>query len=90
MASKGDGSSIFPLSISFATGPGGKVTYTNEKGSKSVAHADADKSSTSTSYLLDAHTQHTVYIDTSAYSIKMSKSPITPEHKRGYSIESTK
>ena len=59
MAGKGEGSSIFSFSISFATGPGGKVTYTNEKGSKSVAHADAD---ISTSYLLDAHTQHTVYV----------------------------
>ena len=64
MAGKGEGSSIFSFSISFATGPGGKVTYTNEKGSKSVAHADADISSIypSTSYLLDAHTQHTVYV----------------------------
>ena len=84
MVDKEGGSSIFSLSISFATGPGGKVTYTNEKGSKSVAHADADKSSTSTSYLLDAHTQQTVI--TSAYKIEMGKAPITPEHKRGYSI----
>ena len=28
---------LFPSFFSFATGPGGKVTYTNDKGSKSVA-----------------------------------------------------